>query len=224
MPADNITIPAYDQNYFEALETQVSYKGGYQNYGATFQNRNRCNAFVPVEESKGYYEDIATMLRADHFLDGKKVLEIGCAYGYIVHYLRGLGVNAYGIDVSAWAVQKAHEMFPELAETDVNGIQYVSQADARTHLSTYGKREFYFVFSRWVLQCFTDLELLGDGSKENPGIIEELNTISSYQGHFIYTRLPDVYNVKTLQEWLALPWDRGTRLVEQDSVLSGVLK
>ena len=39
----------------------------------------------------------------------KTVLDIGCAYGYIVEALREKGVDAYGIDVSSYAISQANE-------------------------------------------------------------------------------------------------------------------
>ncbi len=39
----------------------------------------------------------------------KKVLDIGCAYGYLVEALRNKGVEAYGIDVSEYAVSQADD-------------------------------------------------------------------------------------------------------------------
>lgn len=49
---------------------------------------------------------------AQHIADDfapKKVLDIGCAYGYVVKYLRELGVEAWGIDTSAYALKQADE-------------------------------------------------------------------------------------------------------------------
>ena len=39
----------------------------------------------------------------------KTVLDIGCAFGYMVEYLRELGVEAWGIDTSSYAVSQADE-------------------------------------------------------------------------------------------------------------------
>lgn len=39
----------------------------------------------------------------------KTVLDAGCAYGYLVKALRDLGVEAYGFDVSEFAISQAHE-------------------------------------------------------------------------------------------------------------------
>ena len=39
--------------------------------------------------------------------DGKKALDVGCAYGYSSNVLDSLGYETYGIDVSSWGVKQA---------------------------------------------------------------------------------------------------------------------
>ena len=51
---------------------------------------------------------------------GSSILEIGCAKGYLVHQLRLLGMNAFGIDQSSYAISNApEEVRPFLRELDV---------------------------------------------------------------------------------------------------------
>ncbi len=38
---------------------------------------------------------------------GSRVLDFGCARGYSVRALRGLGYDAYGVDISKWALENA---------------------------------------------------------------------------------------------------------------------
>lgn len=38
---------------------------------------------------------------------GARVLDFGCARGYTVKAMRGLGIDAYGYDISEWAVRNA---------------------------------------------------------------------------------------------------------------------
>ena len=38
---------------------------------------------------------------------GHRVLDLGCARGYLVKALRHLGVDAHGIDISEWAIENA---------------------------------------------------------------------------------------------------------------------
>ncbi len=49
---------------------------------------------------------------ADHIVTDfapKRVLDIGCAFGYMVKYLRERGVEAWGIDTSSYAISQADE-------------------------------------------------------------------------------------------------------------------
>lgn len=39
----------------------------------------------------------------------KRVLDIGCAKGYLVYILQELGINAYGVDISSYAISRAPE-------------------------------------------------------------------------------------------------------------------
>ena len=40
------------------------------------------------------------------------VLDVGCAYGFIVKHLLEKGIDAYGCDISHWCEQKANELIP----------------------------------------------------------------------------------------------------------------
>lgn len=42
----------------------------------------------------------------------KSVLDVGCAYGYIVKHLLDMGVDAYGVDISRWCEKKAKDIIP----------------------------------------------------------------------------------------------------------------
>ncbi|WP_408069574.1 methyltransferase domain-containing protein [Butyrivibrio sp. JL13D10] len=57
----------------------------------------------------------------------KSFIDVGCAYGYLVEALRDLGVEAYGLDVSEYAISQSREDIREfLYVADiVNGIPEV---------------------------------------------------------------------------------------------------
>lgn len=42
---------------------------------------------------------------------GKKALDIGCAFGYVTELLKKIGYDVVGLDISVYAIKKAHEMF-----------------------------------------------------------------------------------------------------------------
>lgn len=66
------------------------------------------------EEGIGYegYEVVDADYRARKLIEimdlelGSRVLDVGCAYGHIVKALRDRGIEAVGVDVSAWAGTK----------------------------------------------------------------------------------------------------------------------
>lgn len=50
-----------------------------------------------------------------HFPDEGRHLDAGCGHGAIVHMLHERGLDAYGIDASAWVIEEAKAYAPELA-------------------------------------------------------------------------------------------------------------
>lgn len=77
----------FDADYF--LRGRASGKSLYEDY------RWLPNLTVPMCQSI-----------ADHcgMEKGQRILDFGCARGYVVKALRGLGYEAFGVDVSEWAI------------------------------------------------------------------------------------------------------------------------
>lgn len=59
------------------------------------------------EYTKGFLTQIAQKIADD--LHPRTVLDAGCAMGHLVAALRDLGVEAYGVDISAYAISKVRE-------------------------------------------------------------------------------------------------------------------
>ena len=115
----------YDISYFDGKLGPYKHNAGYTSYDRW--NRTH-DDFVPAKQSTGeYWKDLALRYNLDHSLQNKKVLEIGCAKGFVVEAMRDLGIDAYGIDVSQYAKDCARE--------DIK--PYLQVADARTALSQY---------------------------------------------------------------------------------------
>ena len=58
-----------------------------------------------------YYKDRAKKIFDTYDLEGKKVLDIGCGFGFTVADLREMGADAYGIDFSEYAVSVANSPY-----------------------------------------------------------------------------------------------------------------
>lgn len=65
---------------------------------------------------KNYKYDTRFIQRAydiDKYLQPRKVLEVGCALGYLVRAMRVLGIEAFGYDVSDYAIKNADPLVKE---------------------------------------------------------------------------------------------------------------
>ncbi len=90
----------YDISYFDGKKTTLKHNAGYSKY-------ERWRRHDGVDSLGEFWKDKAKKIFDDFSLGGKKVMEIGCAKGFIVEDLRGMGVDCYGLDVSAYAIGQA---------------------------------------------------------------------------------------------------------------------
>ena len=125
----------------------------------------------------------------------KKVLELGCAKGYLVEYLRNLGIDAYGIDISQYAIDNTP--IPD----------YVTLGDIYD-LSAYSNKEFDWVYSIRLLPCLDPATI--------PDLITNITKISKNQLHIIDEPSygsTDYYNLQTKETWANYSFPHGTRIV-----------
>jgi len=140
-----------------------------------------------------YYEDRAKKIFDTYGLKGKKVLDIGCGFGFTVADLREMGADAYGIDISEYATKEAN-------------TPYVVEADARTKLKDYKDQEFDLVIMCEFLHCLTDTEIAS--------VCKEVKRIA--KNVFVIERRDfddeslEKYNPKTMLEWEACQMDNLT--------------
>ena len=134
-----------------------------------------------------YYKDRAKKIFDTYNLQGKKVLDIGCGFGFTVADLREMGADAYGIDFSEYAVGVANS-------------PYVTLADARTYVKNLKVNEYDLIIMTEFLCCLTDTEitqLVKDvGKKAKQFFIIERRDFSE--------TVASLYTVKTLEEWQTL--------------------
>jgi len=179
----------YDASYFDGGKQSLQHRAGYARYERWYRNQGA--------NSQGeHFRDIAKILFDKYQLNGKKVLEIGCAKGFVVKDLRDFGADAYGIDVSQYAIDNA----------EAGMSQFLTVADARTHLSSYKTNEFDLVFSLRFFECLTDAEL--------DVLIPELNRIARQQFHrFGKTENAGFYINRDETTLLTKSFRKGTELV-----------
>lgn len=181
----------YDKNYFDGELVDNPHPAGYGSYSRnpkTYSGRSR-------------YGAEAERLIDKHVLDGAKVLVLGCAKGFLVDELRNRGVDAYGVDVSSYAVNNA--------PSSVQG--YLTVADARNQLDNYGTDEFDTVLSRHFFSTIPE--------SDAASIVSKINVVSKHQVH-IFAESPDsnYYTDKSLDWWSGQGFEKGTVLREADII------
>lgn len=134
----------YDKEYFEGR----SEKSGLVDY----DNQSKAYALEHAKErvQKLIFKTISPETVKDHRI---KILEIGCAFGHTVDALRGLGYEAYGVDISEYAINKHKQNYKSvkdwtkgLQETDMP-IPYVNMIygfNLMEHIPELDLRRFIF--------------------------------------------------------------------------------
>ena len=54
-----------------------------------------------------WHKELAEYLCCFMDMKGSRILDVGCALGNVVYWLNGIGVEAYGVDISRWATERA---------------------------------------------------------------------------------------------------------------------
>lgn len=78
-----------------------------EKYFANYQISTKKVSYETSDEIKGFLRSVAEHIVKN--LHPKSVLDVGCAMGYLVEALRDLGVEAYGVDVSHYAISKVRQ-------------------------------------------------------------------------------------------------------------------
>lgn len=177
----------YDISYFDGKDAATRHNAGYGSYKRW--NRN---------DSEHFKDQAATFVNQYGFTG--KLLDIGCAKGFHVKDLRDLGVDAWGVDVSSYAI----------GEAEAAVAPYLTVADIRTHIDTYSNKEWDVIFSSRVLCCFDEADL--------PDLISSMNAKSKQQVHII-DESPNAsfYIVHPLSWWADQGFAKGTRLVSNET-------
>lgn len=189
----------YDASYFDGRTQTYMHNAGYSSYTRWYRTEG--------ENSSGeFWKDYANRWVNHLALSGKKVLEVGCAKGFIVKDLRDAGVDAYGLDVSSYAISQCE---PGMST-------YLTVGDARTALAGYARNEFDVLLTFRFLECISDADM--------PALVTQMNRISRKQVHVVdnFTGVKEgagqYYTQHTAQEWLDLfAWTKGTVIVPYEN-------
>ena len=145
---------------------------------------------IPYEEPEHWVQFFGVIAQkiVDDFAP-KTVLDAGCAMGYLVAALRDLGVEAYGIDISSYALSKVRE--------DVK--QYCFEGSLTEPLPEQMPQKYDLVFNCEILEHL----YAEDGEKAIQNLCQWTDTI-------IFSSTPDDFqerthlNVQQREYWAAL--------------------
>lgn len=90
----------YSANYYSSPTPEDI---GYRNYGDAKEMETRV-------KSQDYYLSLLRNQFGDE-LRGRKVLDVGCGFGYLLHRMKDAGWHVEGVEVSAFAAQQAKQLF-----------------------------------------------------------------------------------------------------------------
>lgn len=180
----------------------------------------------------GEFEFLASRLNS--MFTPRIVLDIGCAKGFLVLAFRNIGVEAYGVDVSSYALSDApHAVRKDLSEVDLNRqklpfddrkfdlitalgvLDYVTNipnalGEIRRVISSNGVlfvRTYYPIHSRkWMQPFFENVEVLE--------LRDEVGWIDVLESHgFEFMKDATDRNYPTyIQQWLEETLTRGKGL------------
>jgi SAM-dependent methyltransferase len=128
-----LTSPeVYNKEYFEnGLEIGIS---GYENYH-----------WIPEKTLK----EAKAIIRLLSIKKEDSVLDFGCAKGFLVRALRDCSINAYGCDISKYALENADELAkPYLKESYSNKFDFIVSRNTLEHLTEQELRYYMNYFSQ----------------------------------------------------------------------------
>ena len=168
----------YDETYYHTFSK--TRREGYHDY----------SRWLDFAGGQNLWENIADDIEAmTGLVSGKRILDVGCAYGYLTDILTARGANVSGIDISAWAISQAQSLFPAL--------DFV-QGDLLT--SGFGNNTFHLTVVCGTLECMNNDAEIGS-------FLSEIKRVTKPTGimYFLidYCRGPaPIYQNKTYEEWL----------------------
>ena len=107
--------------------------------------------YVEEQEHSAYAESNKSVVRARfECLNGEKLLDLGCGYGFYTDYFRSIGAEAVGVDASEKMIEIARERYP-LSEFFVMNI---------TMPLPFENNQFDILFSNQVFMDIEDIDFV----------------------------------------------------------------
>lgn len=124
----------------------------------------------------------------DKNFDTGAVLVVGCAHGYAVEFLRGLGWDAYGMDISEHAISNS-----PVKEYLIQG-DALDESDWKDALDFAGVDSFDVVFTEHLISHFDD------------EAVENINDLCRVYGenvvHRMFGNSSDAFNSNPVSYWI----------------------
>jgi ubiquinone/menaquinone biosynthesis C-methylase UbiE len=114
-----------------------------QDYWQSGQTKN-CSGYEKFYIDWDWNNRLVEALEQAYDFKGKTVIDLGCAYGQVVSSLLKKGYQAYGVDLSDFAIQAGHKEFPPLVSKTKQGSIH--------DLSSYESNMFDFLYSNQVFE------------------------------------------------------------------------
>src|SRR3989344_51243 len=126
-----------------------------------------CNPGSPPGVPAGYrrypfFADRLAMLKRRFAPDNQKLLIVGCGYGYLVDLALQAGYDAWGCDISPWAVARAQRVLPAASAARVllgDATSSTSLAAVKTAAGLKDDQKFAVLMTEDMLGCLTDGEI-----------------------------------------------------------------
>ena len=176
----------YDASYFDGADQPLQHNAGYSRY-------KRWNRFEGEGSTGEFWKDKASGWVNHLAVSGKKVLELACAKGFFVKDMRDLGVDAYGRDISQYAIDNCE-----------SGMSQYLTVGSATDLSQFSNKEFDIIISFRLLECLSDADI--------NLVLSQCKSKGKRQIHVVSLNPnPTYYQQRTIQQWIDdFNWPNGT--------------
>lgn len=179
----------FDESYYRGSFVANPNPAGYDNYNE--------NTYFDENFASLASKFIAKFGSIGVALAGKKVLVVGCAYGYLVQELVNLGVDAYGMDISTFAISQAPSSIS--SRVMVGDVRVAADLTAvKIFAGLTGNNKFALIIDEDMLCCLTDAEATA--------FCVAARKICSYLCHLVTigAHLITWYNYHTITEWKSI--------------------